>query len=424
MRRLLSLALLLVPSLALSLGCSAGATEDGAGSADGDEMSELTSHEAVFLDFSLRGEVVAPAGVPARQAIVTQLFYTEGRLTHFGGNTRPGFVRVKDVTATPAADGSQRITYSAVLPVLWPANQAQPKKYQIAVPKKVDQDSLDAFNAKYDGKCGTNEYGQATFWHDFDPTVDGCKLEADTLRTTATAKPSSGVVADTYPEYDKIYADGALKVVSVVGLDGFSDQPTDLGTRDFEALVRDVTELSHGTVTEGAKTDFIYRDVTIRGTVSGKKYEHRVFLAGAMEIAPAEFEARFGPATADADLVTYDGHSGLGKNIRGITSRGTVTPGQYQVWFLDGCNSLGYLDDDFTAKRRQANGGQDTKFVDIIGNGLPSLWPGDETTSFRLIRSLADLAHPKTYSAILEEFPGNQVPAVVGDEDNAFKPGH
>lgn len=417
MKRILAAALVLSIS---AFGCAKGAEEPDD---DGDSFGALTSHEATFVDFSFKGEVVAPTEVVARQAIVSQLFYTEGRLTHLGGNTRPGFVRVKDVSAEPAGDGMQRIKYTAVLPVLWPANQAQPTKYKIVAPLKVDQPSLDAFNAKYDGKCGKNEYGQETFWHDFDPNAEGCTLDPDTIQVSADVAPSAGVIADKYPEYDRIYADGAIKIVSVVGLDGFSDQPTDYGTRVFERLVSDVKALSNGTqAATGDATDFIHRDVTIKGTVGGKKYEHRIFLISQAEGHTPEFDTRYGAATADADVVTYDGHSGLGKNIRAVTGAATVTAGQYQVWFLDGCNSLGYLDDNFTARRRDVNQGQDTKFVDIIGNALPSMWPGGESTSFKLIRALASVQQPKNYGQILAEFPTDQVPAVVGDEDNTYTP--
>lgn len=401
-----------------AFGCASGH-----GTSDDDESNgALTSHEASFVDFTFKGEVVAPSNVVARQAIVSQLFYTEGGLTHLGGNTRPGFVRVKDVTSAPAGDGFQRIKYAAELPVLWPAHRDPPTSYKIVVPLKVDQASLDAFNAKYDGQCGKNEYGQETFWHDFEPTAEGCALGDDTFQASAEVTPSVGVIVDKYPEYDRIYADGVIKMVSVVGLDGWADQPTDYGTRVFERLVSDVKTLSHGTETAGDKTDFIHRDVTIKGTVSGKKLEHRIFLISQAESHTPEFDERYAAATADADVVTYDGHSGLGKNIRAVTSVASVKPGQYQVWFLDGCNSLGYLDDNFTARRRDANGGQDTKFVDIIGNALPSMWPGGESTSFKLIRALANLAQPKNYGEILTEFPTDQVPAVVGDEDNTFTP--
>ena len=85
--------------------------------------------------------------------------------------------------------------------------------------------------------CGTTR----TVGSEHNPSLGGTgQGSVDTLRSLLTSYPRpvefrrrrvgvSGV---------KIFADGALKVVSVVGLDGFSDQPTDLGTRDFEALVR------------------------------------------------------------------------------------------------------------------------------------------------------------------------------------------
>ena len=50
-------------------------------------------------------------------------------------------------------------------------------------------DKLAAFNAKYDGRCGRNEYGVESFWHDFRPGASGCTLDdADVTRATAEAE--------------------------------------------------------------------------------------------------------------------------------------------------------------------------------------------------------------------------------------------
>ncbi len=421
--RMLRKALLgIVPAL-VAFGCSAAPSNDEGT----DAFGELTSDEATFLDFQFEGEVIAPSTVVARQAIITQLYYTEGRLTHLGGNSRPGYVKLKGVKSEPAGEGLQKIKYKAELPVLWPARTRQPTEYRVAYPRQVDQASLDAFNAKYDGRCGKNEYGQATFWHDFDPGVEGCTLDADVVAVRARVVPSAGVSSEIkYPQYNKLYEDDLLKVVTVVGLDGWTDSPGDVGVHVFERFISDVKGLitDEREVSRGVN-DFVLRDVTVTGKVSGKNYEHTFLLVSQMEHANESFYRRFDEVTAKADIVTYDGHSGLGKNIKAVTSRGAVERGQYQIWFLDGCNSLGYVDASFTERRRTANGRTDpkgTKFLDLIGNALPSQWPWDESTSFKLVRALSNPDAPKTYDQILDEFPSNQVAAVIGDEDNTYNP--
>lgn len=420
--RLLASALLLPLLAASGAGCASGESsqevDDGA----------LTSEVADFYDLGFESEVIAPASVLPRQAIVTQLYYTEGRLTHLGGNSRPGFVKLTNVESHPVegAEGTVRITYKAQLPILWAKTRERPTDYKVAFPKKVDQASLDAFNAKYDGRCGRNEYGVATFWHDFDNGVEGCRLEDDAIEVTATVRASRGVVADKYPEYDRIYSDGLFRAVSVFGLDGWSDEPSDKGVQVFERFQQDLKGLIPNAEEQTRpRNDFVLREVTIKGELHGKKIEHTMLLVSQMEHANESFDRRFNEVTENADLVTYDGHSGLGKNIAAITARGTVKRGQYQIWFLDGCNSLGYVDSKFTERRREANGSSDrngTKHVDLIGNGLPSYYPWGETTTFKVVRDLANSDAPKSYQTIIEEFPAVQVAAVIGDEDNTFTP--
>jgi len=405
-----------------ALGCSSNESSEDA------DDGALTSERATFLDFAFDAEVVAPASVLPRQAIVTQLYYTEGRLTHLGGNTRPGFVRLRDVVSTPAEGGMQKITYKAVLPVLWPANREVPRDYAVAFPRQVDRESLDRFNAKYDGRCGRNEYGQATFWHDFDNGVEGCRLEDDAISRTATIRPSEGATPNLYPEYDKIFTDRLLKVVSIVGLDSFSDQPTDKGVQVFERFVQDAKSFARNATEESrGRDDFVLRQVVVKGELEGgNKYEHIFILVAQAEHANESFDRHFNAATDGADLVTYDGHSGLGKNIAAVTARGTVKAGQYQIWFLDGCNSLGYVDENFMVRRRDTNGAaadpDGTKFLDLIGNALPSYWPFGESTSFKLVRALSNPSAPKSYKEIVDEFPAVQVAAVIGDEDNTYRP--
>ena len=161
-------------------------------------------------------EGVAPKGDETRKAIVSQLFYTVGALTsEHAANGQIGRVETGSVTETIEGD-LKRIKYTAKLPVAWPKGRSVPRTYKIVLPK--DTTKLEAFNAKYDGKCGRNEYGADVFWHDFNPIASGCTVDdADVSRSTARVTKNKSVTTGKYPEYAKVWEDGALNVVALFG---------------------------------------------------------------------------------------------------------------------------------------------------------------------------------------------------------------
>ena len=62
---------------------------------------------------------------------------------------------LSDVVAASTGD-QRRITYRAALPVAWPKDHAAPASYELSLPRDVT--ALDAFNRKYDGRCGRSEH--------------------------------------------------------------------------------------------------------------------------------------------------------------------------------------------------------------------------------------------------------------------------
>src|SRR5687768_13885859 len=106
-----------------SLGCSSNESSEDA------DDGALTSEEAKFIDLTFDVPGVTQTAVVPRQTIVTLLDYPEGCLRHLGGNTRPAFVRLREVVSTAIEGGMQKITYKASLPVLWQANREVPTEY-------------------------------------------------------------------------------------------------------------------------------------------------------------------------------------------------------------------------------------------------------------------------------------------------------
>ena len=89
----------------------------------------------------------------------------------------------------------------------------------------------------------------------------------------------------------------------------------------------------------------------------------------------ADFDTRYNPLSEKADLIMYDGHAGLGKNVNALARKGKVAAGKYQLVLLNGCQTFAYIDTTMNDRRIEANGAasdpKGTRFMDVMGNALP-----------------------------------------------------
>jgi hypothetical protein len=422
-RHLFSAALLI-----FTAACSSQ-SEDDASSGD----NAITSNDGNILSFEFTGQVTADSDAKTREAIITQLAYVQGILTtNEHGNGHVGHVQLTDVSETPSG-AKKTIAYKALLPVAWPKTGRQaPATYELPLPKDVT--ALAAFNAKYDGKCGTNEYGQDTFWHDWNPQAQGCAIdEADVVRMSAKVGKYAGETQGKYPEYDLVWSDGELDVAVIFGIinGGSTDDPSDPGVQAMEEFIGDAMGAVHGAQKKtNAKTASILRDTTVTGTVSAagaeKPVSVSVLLVAELASVGADFDPRWNDLSTSADLIMYDGHAGLGKNVNALARKGVVTKGKYQLILLNGCQTFAYIDTTLNDRRTEANGAAEdpngTMFMDVIGNALPGYTNNLAPMSSTLLRALADADHPKTYNDILSTYPSEHLVVVFGEEDNRYHP--
>lgn len=418
--------LVLLSALTLGLGavaCGSSGPEAVGGSAD-----DITSNDGVALELRFAGEVVARAADTPRKAIAAQLQYLQGILTTDArANAQAAMPSLTNVRETLEGD-KKRITYEASLAVVWPKGSARPESYALALPK--DTTALAAFNAKYDGTCGRNEYGQETFWHDFDPTASGCRLDdADVHRATAAVRLHPQTTQGMYPEYDRVWADGSLDVVAVFGIIS-SNTPDDEGARTRDKLIAEVSgSLQNAQRVDAPETFGVIKDTTVTGTIDvggqARKVSLTALLVSEAANAGSAFERRYADATAKADFIVYEGHSGLGKNINALARNTGAQPGKYQLMYLYGCQTLAYLEPAMHEKRIALNGAdvdpEGTKFLDVIATALPAYGDGGRST-IALYRTLLDTRAPKTFSEIMTGISPLHLVTVFGEHDNTFRP--
>jgi hypothetical protein len=408
--------------LAAACGSSSSSDDDASNDA-------ITSNDGAVLEFAFTGELTTEKDTPARQAIVSQLQYIQGTLTtDVEANGQVGLVALSEIRETPNGD-TKTIAFTASLPVIWPKGKDAPKAYDLALP--ADTTKLDAFNAKYDGKCGTNEYGRETFWHDWNPKAAGCAIdEADVHRSKATVRPHPNTTEGKYPEYDQVWADDELDVVAVFGIIS-SNTDGDEGARERESVIasfqRTLTNAKRVDNTPGASS---IKDSTLTGTIlvdgKSRKVKLDAILVNELASTGGDFDERFGAATEGADLLVYSGHSGLGKNINAFAQKARAKKGHYQLAYLNGCQTFAYLGTAMHDKRRDLNGAaadpNGTKFLDVVANALPAYGDNGRTIVDLYDAMTGYKQHPKSYNDILTDFSSIHLVAVFGEEDNTFSP--
>jgi hypothetical protein len=137
------------------------------------------------------------------------------------------------------------------------------------------------------------------------------------------------------------------------------------------------------------------------------------------------FRARYEALSTRADFIIYNGHAGLGTNVRALASAGKWVAGQYVIVQMNGCDTFAYIDDALFRAHKNINPDDTTgfKYIDIINNGMPAFFTDLANTSMATFRGLLAFDAPKTYEQILRNITSVQVALVTGEQDNTFTPG-
>ncbi|MBX3230843.1 MAG: hypothetical protein KIT84_01390 [Labilithrix sp.] len=407
----------------ISLLAVACGDEGPASPSTGDE--DITSNHADIVELEWEGEVIARAGEPAKQALVTQLQYLSGHLSADGdAGAQTRLAQLLEAKETPSANGTKKIAYRAAVPVAWPKSSRAPATYPLVLPRDVS--ALARFNAKYDGACGESHYGQDRFWYDYNPRAAGCRFDdADVLRANATVRPHPGTTQGRYPEYDKVWADGRLDVLMVNGIIG-DDNRSDESYREVDTILSSLAGSLESTPEkkEAAATPSIRRDVTLTGKLrGGRTVSVRALNVREVETSGRDFDTVYGPASAKADVIVYSGHSGLGRHIKSLLSRMEVEKDRYQLLYLYGCNTLEYVSPDIYERKSASNGSADpigTKFLDVISTARPAYGDNGRST-LAIVRAMIDAK--QSYNDLLaRDFSSSHLTVVFGEEDNTFEP--
>ena len=149
-----------------------------------------------------------------------------------------------------------------------------------------------------------------------------------------------------------------------------------------------------------------------------------VFMIRSVSAAGDEFWSRYETLTPAADYIVYNGHSGLGQNVRKLARRGSWRTGQYAIVFMNGCDTYAYIDSALADAHAEVNPDdpEGTKYLDVVANAMPSYVSSTPAATMAIFRGLLSYDEPMTYEEILKSIDSYEVALVTGEHDNTYRP--
>ena len=390
---------------------------------------------ATFVDFEFDGYLISDSAYRPESRIEDQMLYTIGQLNGEKSVARLDKLQLDGVEVTETEDGKKRVDYHAKLLVAWGKQGDVPSSYTLQLPRDMSYNAVKSFAEKYGHDCvdyGAHDVDSGSMWYYFRPHTYRCKLAAeDVVETEAAISVSSVNTNGKYPEYDKIWEDDYFRAVAIFGKyeDG-ATTASDAGISAYNSFVKSLKRAFDGIGTVPADVPdapgIEMPDITFTAELAqGRKLQVVALLVDNVRTAPISFTERYESLSPDADFIAYNGHAGLGANIRALARKGRWKTGQYTVVFMNGCDTYAYVDSALFDARAEVNEDDDagTKYLDIVNNAMPSFFSNMSESSMALIRSLIDLENPLTYEQIFRKISSSQVVLVSGEEDNTFVPG-
>lgn len=395
-----------------------------------------SSVAARIMDFAMDGEVIIQSTWQVESEIESQLLYTVGQLNGDDSIGRLDRVELSNIETTELEEGGYLVTYHAVLPVAWNRRNEIPETYTFQLPRAVGYSALEEFTESYMHDCvdwGAHDVTSGVMWYYYRPERSGCQLdEADIVNIEATVSESALGTTGRYPEYHKVWEDEELRVVAIFGKVEEGATSNDGGITAYNNFVRAIRrQFADNDIIETpedvpSSPGVEHPDVTIEATLDDGRRVHVVALmVDNVRSAGYEFDQRYEELSSSADLIIYNGHSGLGANIRALASKGSWVEGQYAIVYMNGCDTYAYVDSSLADAHAAVNPDDEigTRYVDIIMNAMPAYFSSFDENSMTMIRGLLSYDEPRTYEHILEGISSSHVAIVAGEEDNVYHPG-
>ena len=354
-------------------------TKDENGKAD-------ASAGAVFVDLEFDAEVIVSSSWNPESQIENQLLYTIGHLNEENSVGRLDQVKLSNVQVERLENYEYKISYHAILPVAWGDKVNVPKSYELYLPKSTTSSFLNEFADKYHKDCvsyGAHDVDSGSMWYYYRPGSYNCDIaEEDAPAITATVALSDRMTTGKYPEYHKVWEDDMLRLLVVFGKyeDGATTS-SDAGIQAYNDFIAKIAKKLEGAELRTVPEEIPYApgvehpDVEFQATMpDGRIVVVNALLVDNIRNTSYTFDERYEGLSSHADLIAYNGHAGLGSNVRALAQKGAWMTGQYAIVFMNGCDSYAYVDSALNDAHAEVNADdpEGTIYLDILTNAMPA----------------------------------------------------
>jgi hypothetical protein len=379
-----------------------------------------------------------PKALEVKQAIDHQLsflighFQSESFLENFKfPGTLSDRYKIHYLSVEPRFQNHQIIHYRFEGKVVF-QTEAFKKSDHISLPLRIPKNPKTIYElGKVRGinQCTDKDYNSIEdFFYFWDPDKMGCPLKnnaTDIIRLDGLLKKIPNTYF-TYPEYDRLYFKPELKISIFVGYIQ-TDSVRDDGFKTYKELKQYFRSLGFTIILDKKIKEINFEsqfEKEIRNQLGIKQKISVTLLLSDSEsgVSDKTFANYFSEALRNSDIVSYDGHSGLGGNLDVIRLRIEKLPSFYQIFFFNACSSYSYYNSMYFSLKP---GGK--RNLDIITAGLPTI---TSTSVTNMTSFLSPFINGKihSYQTILRSLErsndgvGTYLMGVSGDEDNVFKP--
>lgn len=282
------------------------------------------------------------------------------------------------------------------------------------------------------------------FWYFFNPTAYGCPLKenVDYFNVQGTVQYYQNTKA-TYPEYERLFVNGELTFHILFGMDDSSQDwnpksSKDLSAQSYRQLKQNLVKWGYQSkVWTAAEVSSFFGNLgyyssqpfveeLVKQTPKGI-VRYRIFFGASTIYEGTAFQKFLAYSLKSASIMLYAGHSGLGEYLNldlmqnNAQLKMTAEQSRYQIYYFNSCSSYPYYNSQYFSLKRTAADPKGTKNLDIITNGLSTLFLSIAPSSLTLMQAVeiySTQGKKVSYQDMMNSADSNNLIGVNGDEDN------
>lgn len=281
-------------------------------------------------------------------------------------------------------EGSE-IHYRVRGEIAWSKKRPIPRSFTFSLPKFGDTAGLTSFLNKYQKNCSRKPSNIASFWNYYRPNKSGCVIdEADVVKLNAEFNSIPTFSESFSPDYSDIFKDNKLEMTVIMT----KDRPLDVNDVSFY----DLSQLCGNLVEQVCHREMFQHGVRVL---------LHAYLVNNFDDGPQEFLTKIESILSTSDVISYNGHSGMGINIESWMKYYPVKDkSKYQIFFFNSCDTYGYFRNEFL------HGGN----RQVILNATPNYFGTFANSNLSLISKFTKSAD---YNEILLTLPQEQHPLLL-----------